>query len=659
MRLFRATDNDMCGICGQFNFEHGQPVVVERVRAMAASIVHRGPDDEGFYFDNDLGLGFRRLSIIDLAGGHQPMSDTEETVWVAFNGEIYNFPELKAELEGFGHVFQTRSDTEVIVHGYKQWGLDVFNHLNGMFGIALWDVRERRLVLSRDAAGIKLVYYKVENGSILFGSELRAVIAGLDQKPGVDMTALNHFLRYRYTPSPLTIYDGIRKLAPGSMAVIDKNGFSERRWYNFEPHPFDKPKSDAEASEELLDIYKRALKRHLLSDVPLGLLLSGGMDSGLLLGLMSLYGEDWPTYTVGYGKSAYDDDELSDAAESAAIFGARNIPVQLDQSIFERELPGIVATLEEPIAASSIVPMYFVCRRAREDVKVALVGQGPDELFGGYKRHLGVQYGQHWRSLPAWLRGGIEAGVARLPRNEALKRGVHSLGTADRMRRYQEVFSIMPGSVIDSLFQPGQLPDGAGDSVLDNWRGIEAAMRQTDELGGFQLVELRSSLPDELLMYGDKLSMTHSLEVRVPFLDREIVEYAQRLPASFKLRWGERKWMHRRVCEKFLPQQILQRKKRGFAVDVVDQWFKRSLTGGLGGTLLDGESLVFNYLDKQVVGSLLKEHRAGRNDNHKLLFSIIVFEQWLRTNDAASHSTQFEGAAPMSQALSLTQGTGT
>src|SRR5690606_22163243 len=211
----------MCGFCGQYNFVEHAPVPRERVKAMADSIVHRGPDDEGYHFAGGLGLGFRRLSIIDLAGGHQPMSDAEETIWVVFNGEIYNFPELRRELEAYGHVFRTRSDTEVIVHGYKQWGLDVFNHLNGMFGVALWDERNKRLTLARDSAGIKLVYYKVEAGTVLFGSELRAVLAALPQRPGVDMTALNLFLRYRYTPSPLTLHEGVRKLAPGTMAVFE------------------------------------------------------------------------------------------------------------------------------------------------------------------------------------------------------------------------------------------------------------------------------------------------------------------------------------------------------------------------------------------------------------------------------------------------------
>ena len=400
----------------------------------------------------------------------------------------------------------------------------------------------------------------------------------------------------------------------------------------FEPHHFSPPKSDSEAREELLEIYKRALKRHLISDVPLGLLLSGGVDSGLLLGLMSLYGDSWPTYTVGYGKSVYKDDELSEAAETAHVFSAKNVPVELSRETFEQALPKIVSVLEEPIAASSIVPMYFVCERARQDVKVALVGQGPDELFGGYTRHLGIQYGAYWRSFPGWLRKGIEAGIHSLPRNEALKRGVYSLGIEDRMQRYQHVFSIMPGNTVDNLFKDGMLPAGAGDNVRQCWKDLEPLMDGTDELGGFQTLEIRSSLPDELLMYADKLSMAHSLEVRVPYLDRELVEYVGRLPARFKVRRGQRKWLHRKVCEGFLPQTILRRKKRGFAVNVVDQWFHSSLNSNMDGYLLDGTSLMFEFFKPEAVSHLLEEHRSGSSDNHKILFSLVVFEEWLRSN---------------------------
>src|SRR5205823_174495 len=314
-----------------------------------------GPDDEGYLISGPLGFGFRRLSIIDLAGGHQPMSDADEKVWVIFNGEIYNFKELRAELEEKGHQFRTRSDTEVIIHGYKEWGTDVFNHLNGMFGLSIWDVARQRLVVGRDAMGIKLVYYRAVNGQLSFGSEIRAVLAADSSQSEIDPAALNLFFRFRYTPSPLTIFKGIRKLAPGTMLVVEGGECREERWYNYVPRPFSTRKTDQEATQELLELYRAAVKRHLLSDVPVGILLSGGLDSGLLLALMNEQGGPWPAYTIGYGE-AFEDDELADAEETASILGARHIKIKLDQGEFERSLPKIVECLEEPIAASSIVP---------------------------------------------------------------------------------------------------------------------------------------------------------------------------------------------------------------------------------------------------------------------------------------------------------------
>src|SRR3989441_3622073 len=459
----------MCGICGQYNFGGLVPVVRQDVEAMTRTIAHRGPDDEGYFVSGALGLGFRRLSIIDLDGGHQPMSDAEETVEVIFNGEIYNFHELRQELEGRGHGFRTKSDTEAIIHGYKEWGTGVFDRLNGMFGIAIWDVPRQRLVLARDAMGIKLVYYAIEDGTLWFGSEMRPVITAMRQRPEVDPVALNLFLHYRYTPSPLTIYKGIEKLAPGTMLVIEGGRERRERWYRYAPTPFSTPKEEEEACHELLELYRAAVRRHLISDVPVGVLLSGGLDSGLLLALMNEHGGPWPGYTVGSGGS-FQDDELTDAGETALLLGAPHATVTLDRAEFERSLPGIVACLEEPIAASSIVPMYFVSQRARRDVKVALIGQGPDELFGGYKRHLGVRDGDYWRRLPGPLRGVLGSAIAQLPRNETLKRGVVSLGVEDRLRRYQSVFSLLPGEVVDSLFIDGLLPEQAGDRVLDYWR---------------------------------------------------------------------------------------------------------------------------------------------------------------------------------------------
>jgi asparagine synthase (glutamine-hydrolysing) len=619
----------MCGICGQYNFLERAPVARQDIERMADSISHRGPDDSGYFIAGPLGLGFRRLSIIDLARGHQPMSDQEESVWVVFNGEIYNFPELKTELEARGHIFRTRSDTEVIVHGYKQWGADVFNHLNGMFGVAIWDVKKKKLILARDPFGIKPIYYRIKEGTLLFGSEIRAISAVVKERAEVDPTSLNLFLHYRYTPSPHTMFKGIEKLAPGSMLICANGTTVLEHWYQFRPAEFAPAKSEEAVCEELLSLYKMAMKRHLLSDVPVGLLLSGGVDSGMLLALMNLSGSSWRSYTVGYG-STFADDELIDAKKTANEFGSLHAEIQLDQATYEDVLPSIVASLEEPVASSSIVPMYLVCKRAREDVKVALIGQGPDELFGGYRRHLGVRYARFWSRIPRPLRSAVATMISALPRNETLKRGIHSLDVKDRMQRYQNVLSLLPGDTIGNFFKAGILDSDAGDEMLRCWKDLAPLMSGTSELGGFQFLELRSTLPDELLMFGDKLSMAHGLEARVPYLDKEIVEYVERLPESFKVRNGSGKWIHRRVCKSFLGNHILNRKKRGFGVNVVDEWFRGAMKNKMTNIFADRESLLYRYLRQDVVEQLVKQHQSGQSDYHKILFSMVVFEEWLR-----------------------------
>lgn len=315
------------------------------------------------------------------------------------------------------------------------------------------------------------------------------------------------------------------------------------------------------------------------------------------------------------------------------MLGSKHNSVTITKSIFEEALPKIVLALEEPIAASSIVPMYFVCQRARQDVKVALVGQGPDELFGGYRRHLGVRYGELWSRLPSWMRTPISSTVKALPRNETLKRGVNSLAIPDRMRRYQSVLSLLPAGQVEGLFQDGLLAENSGDSILDCWSDLSNLMEKTDELGGFQFLEVRSTLPDELLMYADKLSMAHGLELRVPFVDKEIVEYVERLPASLKVRNGSRKWLHRKVCRNFLPESILRRPKRGFAVNVVDEWFRGTIDNQMADTLRDCGSKIYQYLQPTAVGELFQQHASGRQDNHKILFSLVLFEEWLRVHE--------------------------
>ena len=484
----------MCGICGIYNFGDKAPVDEKMIQRMTDSIAHRGPDDEGVYLENNLGLGFRRLSIIDLGGGHQPMADSEEKIWLTFNGEIYNFKELRKELEGHGHVFKTTSDTETIIYGYKQWGVDVLQRLNGMFGLAIWDVEKKRLLIARDRAGIKLIYFRLKNNQLIWGSELRPILEALPQKPDINPTSLNLFLRYRYTPSPLTIYDGINKLAPGEFMLVEDGEAKIQRYWNTKPEPFDPMPSPEKAAEELLELYKQAVDRQLVADVPLGLLLSGGLDSGLLLALMKRENEERKTFSVGFGES-YTDDELSDAEATAKVLGAPNFQTRIDQKTFEENLTKIINIVEEPIASPSVVPMYYVAERARKDVKVALMGQGPDELFGGYKRHLGVRYGNYWRAVPNAVRKPLTSALQTLPRRETLKRGLYSLGIDERMERYQQVFSIMPGETIDGLFQGEVLPENAGDAIFDCWKEFAPMIDSLDDLGGFQYLEIRSSLP--------------------------------------------------------------------------------------------------------------------------------------------------------------------
>ena len=283
--------------------------------------------------------------------------------------------------------------------------------------------------------------------------------------------------------------------------------------------------------------------------------------------------------------------------------------------------------------------MYFVCERAREDVKVALMGQGPDELFGGYRRHLGLRYARLWTELPAWVRGSLARVITTLPRNETLKRGVYSLDIAERMRRYQHVLSLLPENDINALFRDSS-SSYTSDTILSCWQDIADLSTDMDEFGGFQFLELRSTLPDELLMYADKLSMAHSLEVRVPYLDRDIVEYVERLPPGFKIRGGSQKWLHRRVCNAMLPRTILKRKKRGFAVNVVDDWFRGTTRNILSDVIADSYSHIYQYLHMPAVQTLLSEHQSGRRDNHKILFSIVMFEQWLRVHQRSPVSYQ-------------------
>jgi len=386
-----------------------------------------------------------------------------------------------------------------------------------------------------------------------------------------------------------------------------------------------------EAEEQLLSLYQRAVRRHLISDVPVGVLLSGGLDSALLLAVVNkVNGEAPVTFTVGF-EEEFKSDEVSAARQTAKILQAPNNTVIMSRQEFEAGLPKVVAALEEPVTADSVVPMYYLCQQASQQVKVVLMGQGPDELFGGYQRHLALRYSPYWRGLPGWLRNVLAAGMQSLLPSHSLERATRAFASPQRIKRYQELFSIKSGSDITGLFHHGLVSEeDVSEKIFECWDDLRDLMRYTDELGGFQFLELRSSLPDELLMYADKLSMAHGLEVRVPYLDHEIVEYVERLSASFKVRNGSRKWLHRRVCQRFLPQQITNRKKLGFCTPA-EQWFRQSVNRKLEESLVDDKSLLYTYLRRDKVLSLVQDHRNGHCNNFNLLFSLMVFEEWLRS----------------------------
>ncbi|MFZ7131891.1 MAG: asparagine synthase (glutamine-hydrolyzing) [Eubacteriales bacterium] len=616
----------MCGICGEYNYRSGKPANKEKLIKMANSIIHRGPDDSGIDMQGSIGLSFRRLSILDLSiAGHQPMKDSDGIITIVFNGEIFNFNELRAELRNRGYSFQSNTDTEVIIYAYKQWGEEFLDRMNGMFGLALWDKKQQKLIIARDRIGIKPIYYHESNDGIVFSSEIKALFEHGCVIPEVEPGSVYNFLRYRYTPAPETIYSGVKKLAPGMAITIENGSKKIWRWWNYRPNSFLGKKREDKVIQELSEIYTNALRRHLISDVPVGLLLSGGVDSALLLAMMKKEKGDWKTFSVGYG-SLYEDDELQDAMKTAEYFNSDHHQVLIDQNMFNRSLPKIISYLEEPVATSSIVPMYYVCQRARQDVTVALVGQGPDELFGGYNRHVGIRIGEYYRYLPKRMRSFLEKIFKKKMNNELFRRALFALSDDDRKSRYQNVFSIEDASLIGSLFSEDSRENILNAQPIFLWDELTSFISDADELTGFQYLELRSSLPDELLMYSDKLSMAHSLELRVPYVDKEIVEYAEGLSQSLKMSCFKRKYIHKRVAKRFLPREIINRKKRAFASNVVKGWFRESVDTFLLDSIKQKHAKIYSFLDYNNVQDLIKANQNGM-DYHKLIFSLIVLEQ--------------------------------
>jgi asparagine synthase (glutamine-hydrolysing) len=612
----------MCGICGSYGYRTQEPVDERLLHAMTASLVHRGPDDDGYHVDGALGLGMRRLSIIDLEGGAQPIRNESGTVAVVSNGEIYNYRELARELRAHGHVFRTRSDTETIVHAYEQWGLDGLTRLNGMFGLAVWDAERRTLVVARDPFGIKPMYFRDDGRTLLFGSEIRALLCSPAVERAVDTLALQEFVEHTYVAAPRTAFAGIGKLLPGHALVADEDGVRIVRFDRGLPRPRSEG-SGSSVVEELRAEIAAAVERQMVADVPVGVMLSGGTDSATVAALMTdVLGGPIETFTVGFGDE-FAEDELPAARETARRIGSRHHEIVVSSSEYAEFLPRSIWHLEEPVATTSTLAFHRVSELAREHVKVVLTGQGADEAFAGYPRHLGERYGHIYRALPEVVRDRLVAPlVNRLPRNEQLKRAVRSLGVDDRAERLRRVYQVVDEEVQSDLL--GAARSNGRPAHGEPWL-VDVAGQ--DALDAMLYVDARTSLADNLLLYGDKMSMAVSLEARVPFLDLELMALAESLPAHLKIKGPTQKHVFKQAIAPWVPPAVRKRKKVGFATPV-DAWLRGALRSQVEERLLSEGSACRTYFRPTAVRRLLDEHASGRHDHKRILFSILTFELW-------------------------------
>jgi asparagine synthase (glutamine-hydrolysing) len=620
----------MCGICGLFDLE-GHPVERELLERMRGAITHRGPDGAGELFDGPVALGHRRLSIIDVSGGAQPIGNESGSLQVVFNGEIYNFIELREELKGYGHQFRTRSDTEVIVHAYEQWGTECVTRFNGMFAFALWDSQARQLFLARDHLGIKPLYYARHGTKLLFASEVKSILQDPRVARAVDTDALAELFTYRFVPSPKTLFQGILKLAPGHWMLCSREGVRIHRYWTAVPRSR-RATPERQLIEEYQALVEDAVRLQMRSDVPVGLFLSSGVDSGALLAIMQQYSSaPVETFTIGF-RDGEATNELDDASATARHFGAEHHSVILSAQDYVAYFERYLSDLEEPVGHEAAPAFYFLSRATAGRVKVALTGQGVDEPWAGYDRYKGVQLSALYSRLPALLTSRLLPLAARLAGNaERFRRGVASLSEPDVLTRFAKIYSFFEPEMKAELYR-GVL---RRDLVRDPF-GTRAAIRplyadveDLDPLTQMLYIDTRASLPDDLLMVADKTSMANSLEVRVPFLDRRIVEFVESLPADLKLRRLSGKYLHKKAMRRWLPQSMVYRKKKGFTLPMA-HWLRTSMWSFVEDALLGRDSFVGDCFERREVRRILESHSQRRQGYARHIYLLLSVELWHR-----------------------------
>jgi asparagine synthase (glutamine-hydrolysing) len=646
----------MCGICGKYSTEG---VGRSELEAMARAIAHRGPDDEGFFLDGPVGLASRRLSIIDVESGHQPLSNEDGSCWIVFNGEIYNYRALRSELEASGHVFSTRSDTEVIVHLYEEEGERCVERLDGMFALAIWDKREEKLLLARDPLGQKPLFYRQRGGDLVFGSEVKAILAGDDCRRRLDSQALHDYLSLRFIPAPRTMFEGISKLPPGHRLVFQRGRTRLERYWKLDFRN-KLTLSEEELLEALRERLRGAVTSHLVSDVPVGALLSGGMDSSMVVALMA-EARTVPVQTFSIGVREQSFNELPFARQVAGSCGTRHIEGTVEADLMAL-LPEMVFHLDEPsdpVAAC----MYHAAELASRHVKVVLGGDGGDELFAGFDRYLGLQrLARLGPFAPMASRLMLAPLAALMPESFAYKSLTQKLRWLGRVADTPSTAERYAETTIFFRFSHQQKKELFTDAIWQDVGGTYSSRVLVDEFTGAPATELldrmlytdyMTRLPEHSLMLTDRMSMAHGLEVRSPLVDHELTAFLASFPASLKIHRGELKVALRRVAEDYLPKEIVRRQKQGFMFPVA-YWFEGELQPFLRATLSKARSVADGIFREEAVTRLLDDHRARRIDNHVRIWMILNFEIWYRLYVEAS--TVSEVRAELIEDLEATRG---
>lgn len=625
----------MCGICGFISYKQGG-IEESALRMMCAAMRHRGPDDEGVYINNNItpsvGLGHRRLSIIDLSSeGHQPMPNEDKTAWIIFNGEIYNYLDLRSELEGKGHHFRSHTDTETVIHLYEEYGRDCLKYLRGMFAFAIWDEKDRSLLLARDRVGKKPLLYSYAGGVFCFASEFAPLLAGGFLKKDINQEALHYYLSFGYIPAPLTIYKGVFRLLPAHTLVLKDNEITLQQYWQLS-YCGKLNISENEAAQEVLRLLKEAVKVRLYSDVPLGAFLSGGIDSSTVVALMSqLSREKVKTFSIGFEKKDYS--ELRYARDIAQRFNTEHREFIVKPNAL-KILPLLIERYGEPYADSSCIPTYYVSQQTRQHVTVALNGDGGDELFCGYERYQAMIAAEVYNRFPALIKKATGAAFSLLPdslssksRLRNIRRFFEAAGMATN-QRYLRWVGIFETKLKDALYSE-DFRRKMEDKDPIAWLSPYLGQDKLDLLDRLLMADTYTYLPNDLLVKVDIASMANSLEARSPFLDHKLMEFVARLPVEYKMKNFIKKYIIKKAIKGLVPEGNIHRRKMGFGVPV-GEWFREELKLFLEETLLSKKSLSRGYFKAEKVSELVRQHTSGRRDYASQLWALLILELWHR-----------------------------